>query len=408
MNFDDTREEAAFRAKVRSWLDANAQPHSSNAVLSAARGDESELARARVWQDKKASAGYAGITWPKEFGGLGGTPMQQIIYSQEEARFDVPQGFFSIGLMICLPILMHFGRPEHKARYLKPALYGDEIWCQMFSEPSGGSDVAGARLRAKQQADGSWVLNGQKIWTSGAHYCDYGTVITRSDPSKPKHDGLTMFWVDMKSKGIEVRPIKQASGQSEFNEVFFNDVVVPDGQRLGEIDGGWKVVVQTLMFERQSVGAGYSMYAGWREALAIAQRSRLCGRAAIEDGRARERIADFYLSEQGLKLTNFQALTALSRGETPGPEFSVGKLVGASMLQQVTYFVMDLMGQDALSLSDEDPFEARIKYGWFWGAAARIAGGTDEIVKNVLAERVLGLPPDIRVDKGRPFSELAG
>ena len=409
MNFDDTPEEAAFRAEARAWLDANAERRTGRAALSLTAPDEAaELARARAWQSKKAAAGFAGITWPEEYGGRGGSPMQEVIYAQEEAEYNVPQGFFPIGLLICVPILMRFGRPEHKARYLRPALYGEEIWCQLFSEPSGGSDVAGARLRAARQANGDWILNGQKVWSSGAHYCDYGVVVTRSDPSKPKHEGLTFFWVDMKTPGIEVRPIRQSTGLSEFNEVFFTDVRVPDSQRLGGVDEGWKIVIHTLMLERQAVGAGYANLASWRDALDTARRSRSGGRPAMEDGRVRDRLVDAYLAEQGLQLNYFQALTAISRGEIPGPEFSIGKLIGASALQQLGGFMLELEGRNGLTVAPEDPLDARMNYAWLWGAAARIAGGTDEIMKNVLAERVLGLPPDIRLDKDRPFSEVPG
>src|SRR5437763_6012840 len=213
MDFDDTPEEAAFRAEVRAWLAENARPARNR------RGDEARLGPAygnledaRAWQAKKAAKGYARITWAKEVGGLGGTAIQQVIYNQEEAKFDVPSTYaFSIGLGMCIPTLMAHGSKEMAARYVAPALRGEEIWCQLFSEPAAGSDVAGLRMRAER--DGSdWIVNGQKIWTSGAHYSDYGLLITRTDPNVPKHKGLTMFFLDMKSKGVEVRPIKQANG----------------------------------------------------------------------------------------------------------------------------------------------------------------------------------------------------
>lgn len=407
MDFDDTPQEAAFRSRVRSWLATNAPRRTRSAALAHETKDlGAGLTHARDWQAKKAAAGFAGITMPREYGGLGGTPMQAVIYRQEEAEFAVPQGFLDIGLELCIPVLLRFGRPEHKQRYIEPALSGKEIWCQLFSEPGSGSDIAGARLRARAQADGAWVLNGQKIWVSGAHYADYGIVATRSNPDKLKHEGLTFFWVDLKTPGIVVRPLRQASGLSEFTEVFFEDVRIPDSQRLGDVDDGWKIIVETLMLERQAVGAGYAEIAGWRDALEVARDTDFLSRPSIDDGRMRERIVDFYLKERGLQLSYFQALTALSRGQTPGPEFSVGKLVGASMLQQLAYFAMDLLGEDAQLIASEHPLRSRINYAWFWGAAARIAGGSDEIVKNVLAERVLGLPPDIRIDKDRPFSSL--
>ena len=259
MDFNDTPEEAAFRKEVRAWLDANAKRKSDDRTASRARTEEVDaLPRAREWQAKKAEAGYARITWPKEYGGMGGTPIQQVIYSQEEDEYLVPQGFFDIGLGMCIPTLMTYGKPEDLQRYVKPALHGKEIWCQLFSEPAAGSDVAGIRTRAERDGD-DWIVNGQKVWTSGAHYCDYGIVITRTDPTVPKHQGLTMFYLDMKSPGVEVRPIKQISGTANFNEVFFTNVRIPDSQRLGKVGEGWKVALTTLMNERLAVGTRQGM-----------------------------------------------------------------------------------------------------------------------------------------------------
>ena len=254
MDFNDTPEEAAFRKEVRAWLDANATRKSDDSKSFRARNDDPNLLKkAKEWRAKKAAAGYARITWPKEYGGRGGSPILQVIYQQEESNYLVPLGFFDIGLGMCIPTMMAYASKEHLARYVKPALHGEEVWCQLFSEPAAGSDVAGIRTRAERNGDG-WVINGQKVWTSGAHYCDYGIIITRTDPNVPKHAGLTMFFLSMKTPGVEVRPIKQISGGANFNEVFFTNVRIPDSQRLGKVGEGWKAALTTLMNERLAVG----------------------------------------------------------------------------------------------------------------------------------------------------------
>src|ERR1700704_603870 len=226
MDFNDTPEEAAFRKEVRAWLDANATRKSDDAKSFRARNDDPNLLKkAKEWQAKKAAAGYARMTWPKEFGGRGASPILQVIYQQEEAHYLVPLGFFDIGLGMCIPTMMAYAAPEHLKRYVKPALHGQEVGARLFPEPAAGSDVAGIRTRAERDGDG-WVINGQKVWTSGAHYSDYGIVLVRTNPDVPKHKGLTMFWLNMKSRGVEVRPIHQMSGARDFNEVYCTDVRV--------------------------------------------------------------------------------------------------------------------------------------------------------------------------------------
>ena len=222
-------------------------------VYRAGNEDPEFRQRAKAWQAKKADAGYAGITWSKDWGGRGGTAIQQVIYDQEEAKYAVPRGLFDIGLGMCIPTICTWGTQEQRDRFARKALRGEEIWCQLFSEPAAGSDLAGLRTRAERDGD-HWIVNGQKIWTSGAHYCDYGVLVTRSDFSAKKHKGLTYFFIDMKSPGIEIRPIKQISGASHFNEVFFTDVRMPDSQRLGAVGEGWKVSLTTLMNERYTIG----------------------------------------------------------------------------------------------------------------------------------------------------------
>ena len=244
MDFNDSPEEAAYRQQVRAWLEANAPKRHAGEDDPEGGGS---MAASKAWQAKKAAAGYAQITWPKEWGGPGGTPIQQVIFNQEEAKHPVPPNPFQIGLGMCVPTVMAFADEETKKRFVGPALRGEEIWCQLFSEPSGGSDVAAARTRAVRADDGSgdWIISGQKVWTTGAQFSDYGIVVVRTDPEAPKHKGLTMFWVDMKDPGIEVRPIHQMSGGSGFNEVFFTNVRVKDSQRLGAVNDGWKAVSYT-------------------------------------------------------------------------------------------------------------------------------------------------------------------
>ena len=410
MDFNDTPEEAKFRHEVRSWLEANAKPKTAAGFSSEnpryQRNETEALKVAKAWQAKKAAKGYARITWPKEIGGMGGTPMQQVVYNQEEGKFDVPSGFFEIGLGMCIPTVTHYAAKEVAAKFVKPALFGEEIWCQLFSEPSAGSDVAGLRTKAERDGD-DWIVNGQKIWTSGAHYSDWGIVLTRTDPNVPKHAGLTMFYVSMKSPGVEARPIKQMSGGANFNEVFFTNVRIPDSQRLGNVGEGWKVALTTLMHERLAVGGGQGgSGADVKELLALARETELEDGPAIRNASVRERIAEWYVRGQGLKYTTYRTLTALSKGQVPGPEASIAKVVVAPRMQDLASFAMDLEDMGGVATGDEAPLGAAFQQTFMWAPGLRIAGGTDEILKNIIAERVLGLPGDMRVDKDVPYNKL--
>jgi alkylation response protein AidB-like acyl-CoA dehydrogenase len=405
MDFQDKAQEAAFRAEVRAFLDKHAERKSEgNAAGRGRYADAEALRKAKAWQRQKADAGFVGITWPKQWGGRGGTPIQQVIYNQEEADYVVPRGVFEIGLGMCIPTMMAYAQPKQLERYVLPAIRGEEIWCQLFSEPSAGSDLAGLRTRAGRDGR-DWVVNGQKIWTSGAHFADYGILVTRSDPNARKHDGLTFFFLDMKSPGVEVRPIKQISGTSNFNEVFFTDVRIPDAQRLGEVGAGWKVSLTTLMNERLAVGDAPGP--DFEDIFALARTLTLEDRPAIENPAVRERLADWYVKTQGLKYTKFRTLTALSRGQTPGPEASITKVVSANKLQEIASFGLDLLGM-AGTVMDADlaPMNAWFQEALLYSPGLRIAGGSDEILRNIIAERVLGLPPDVRVDKDLPFNKL--
>jgi alkylation response protein AidB-like acyl-CoA dehydrogenase len=405
MDFNDTAEQAEFRAEVRDWLRSNAKPLVGRPTVSRRLDATEGLAIAKDWQLEKAAAGYACRHFPKEYGGQGRPVLESVIYEQEEDHFDVPSGFFEIGLGMCAPVLMQYATEEQKQRFVPPMVRGEEVWCQLFSEPGAGSDLAGLRMRAEQQG-AEWVLNGQKVWTSGAHYSDWGILVTRHDATLAKHKGLTFFFVDMRSPGIDTRPIRQISGGSNFNEVWFTNVRVPDAQRLGQVGEGWQVSITTLMNERLAVGGAPPPDA--EEVLRLASQVTLeDGQPAIQDSAVREQIADWYVQAAGLEHIRSRTMTALSRGQTPGPEASITKVVSANKLQAISSFGTDLMGAAGSLCDPEETLQqALFQSGYLYAPGLRIAGGTDEILRNVIAERVLGLPGDIRVDRDRAFTEI--
>jgi acyl-CoA dehydrogenase len=405
MDFDDTPEEAAFRARARAFLDANAERRKPGEAEGYRAGQDAPgaLDAAKAFQNKKAQAGFAGIAWPKEWGGQGGSQMQQVIYQQEEANYKVLTSFFTIGLGMCLPTLCSWGTQAQRERHAPPALRADEVWCQLFSEPAGGSDLAALRTRADRDGD-DWIVNGQKIWTSGAHYADYGVLVTRSDFDAPKHKGLTYFFLDMRTPGIEIRPIKQMSGASHFNEVYFRDVRIPDSQRLGPVGGGWKVAITTLMNER--VVAGSSRGPDVEDLMELARGLELEDGPALDNAGVQEKLADWYVRSQGLEFTKYRTLTAMSRGQTPGPESSINKLVTASKMQDIAAYGMDLLGMAGGMTGKAVPLAGVFEEAFLSSPSLRIAGGTDEILRNIIAERVLGLPGDVRVDKDVAFKDV--
>lgn len=394
MDFSDTPEESSFRKVVKDWLRDNVPTEDELAGLD-------EIQQSKFWQRRKFDAGWACIRWSKEYGGRGASAIEHVIWQQEESKYAVPTGIFDIGQGMAAPTLMHWGTDLQKQKYLPTLASGEHIWCQLFSEPIAGSDLAGIRSRAIQDGD-AWVLNGQKIWTSGAHYCDFGIIVVRTNPTVPKHEGLTYFILDMNSPGIEVRPIKQISGMSKFNEVFFQSVVIPDANRIGAVDQGWQVALTTLMNERAVLGTGGEGVA-FKNLFELANQLTINDRPAIDDSQVRSALANWYCQESGLRYTGYRALTALSRGETPGPEHSIGKLVGASKIQDMAAFALDLLEMAGLLANSE---QARYFDAFLNSPGYRVAGGTDEIMLNILAERVLGLPQDVRVDKGIPFNEV--
>ena len=408
MNFDDTPEEAAFRAKVRAWIDANAPKHLDAALSEAGFGISPTgfdfRTEARAWQKKKFDAGWACMQWPREYGGQASPPIHQVIWQQEEGIYNSLSRLFGIAQGIVGPTIIRHGSDEQKTAHLPRMANGQESWCQLFSEPAAGSDLAGLRTRA--QRDGAdWVINGQKIWTSYAQYSDWGMLITRTDPAVAKHRGLTMFLLDMKTPGVEVRPIKQANGQSGFNEVFFNDVRIPESRRIGGVNDGWNVAMTMLMNERLVIGLG--MPTGFEDIFDLCSNLQTADGPAIDDPTIASKLATWAARSSGLKYTVFRSLSALSRGETPGPENSIGKLVAGSTQQEIAMFALDLQAQSGALV---DPAmaaaSARFQAMLMRSPGTRIEGGTDEIQRNIIAERVLGLPADIRVDKDLPFNQI--
>src|SRR5205085_9318606 len=366
------------------------------AVGSFGPSGDAYLERAKRWQAMKFDAGYARIAWEPEFGGRNGTTMQQIIFGQEEARFPVPTEVFVVGLGMIAPTLRACGTEEQKQRYLTKLLRGEEIWSQLFSEPGAGSDVASLSMTAVRDGD-EWVINGQKVWTSGAQYSDFGEIICRTNPEAEKHKGITAFIVDMKAPGVTIKPLKQMNGGAGFNEVFFDDVRVPNDQVLGDVNQGWTVAITTLMNERVAIGSGGG--GGGRgsvhQAILLAQQ-----RGVNRDPRVRQQLADLYTKTRIQKFLSMRTLTAASKGKIPGPEGSIGKLFGARIMTQLGELTISLAGAAAVA------GDLRFSQTTLAAPAGHIAGGSDEVMKNILGERVLGLPGEPRPDKGVAWRDV--
>ena len=397
MDLNDTPEQAEYRAKVRAWFDE----HKAEAPVLRGEGairDEHEAAEAhRAWQRTLAEAGFVGVTWPAEYGGHGLSPLHQVILNQETSRAGVPGILDTIGVGMLGPTIIAQGSDEQKQRYLAPMLHADEVWCQLFSEPAAGSDLAGIQARASRRDDGGWTLKGQKVWTTNAHIAHFGLLLARTDPGVAKHKGLTMFIVPMDAEGVTVRPLRQITGDPEFNEVFFDDVALEAGSEVGAVDGGWGVALTTLMFERLTLGTGSEEYgySGQRFAQAIASDPH-----AAADSEVRRRFGELATELLALRFGGFRQLTAIQRGGMPGPEAALGKVTMVTATVAAGDLVADVLGPDAL----EDGTEVSRLISFMPGLKS--AGGTEEILRNTVGERVLGLPPEPRLDKGIPFSEL--
>jgi len=410
MDLDDTPAEAAFRREARAWIEANA-PHELRPWLERSAyttlelpGDADPVAVQKDWQKRKCDAGWACIDWPKRYGGRDASPTQRLIWEQEEGVFRKLNTLFIINLGISGPTIMACGSDIQKATLLPPCASGEHVWCQLFSEPSGGSDLAGLRTRAERAGDG-WIVNGQKIWTSGAHDSDWGLLLARTDPTVAKHAGLTMFMLRMDSPGVEVRTIRTIHGQSEFSEVFFTDVFIPDHQRLGAVNGGWRVALTTLMNERSFAGA--TVPTGFEELFDFCAEFETDNGLAIDDPRVKSRLAQWAVRSSGLRYAGLRAISLEAKGQEPGPEHSIGKLVAGSMMQEIAKFALDLQAEAGIAAEiEEAPCAGRFQAMLMQSPSTRILGGTDEIQRNIIAERVLGLPPDVRVDKDVPFDRI--
>jgi len=397
VDLDDTPEQAAYRAQVRSWLDE----HKGEAPILTgpdAIQDEDEIITARrAWQGKLAEGGLAGLTWPKEYGGQGLGPIEQVLCNQEIARAKVPGILDSIGVGMLGPTIIAHGTDEQKSRYLAPLLHGDEVWCQLFSEPAAGSDLAAVQTRARLQEDGSWRLTGQKVWTTNAQFASFGLLLARTDADVPKHKGLTMFIVPMDGEGVTIRGLRQISGEAEFNEVFFDDVALDAGAVVGGVGNGWGTALTTLMFERVTIGLGSEGmgYSSTRFAGAIAADEH-----ARRDPEVRHRLGEIASELLAIRFTGYRTLTALQKGQIPGPEAGLAKVTLVSGAIKAGDLIADVIGPDALDVDGEWAYMISFLPG------LKSAGGTEEILRNTIGERVLGLPPEPRLDKGIPFSEL--
>ncbi len=389
MDFDDTKEEAAFRAEARHWLDSHAaRRHEGASARVGLPTDEASQRRhidsCRIWQRTLYEGGWAGITWPKAFGGRGGTPMEQMIFSQEEARFEVNAGALSVGLAMVGPTLMAWGTPAQQDEHLAPMLRGDALWCQLFSEPAAGSDLPSLITRAERDGD-EYVVNGQKVWTSFAQFADWGILLARTGGPGSGRGGISYFLVEMTSPGIEVRPLRQATGVAHFNEVFLTDVRVPAAHMVGAEGEGWKVARTTLASERMSIGSG-------RGTTFADVRSLVDGLGRDLDAVERQRVAGAYISFELLRYLGLRVQTSVSQGRAPGAEGSILKLAISRQSALLGDLGMALLGP-AGAASDGTTLDAgfwREKFVGQW--SVRIGGGTDQMQRNQIGERVLGLP----------------
>lgn len=394
----------AYRLKARAFLESMA-PRFARAAR-AGNTVEQDLALGRDYMAARHDAGFAGINWPVEIGGQGLSHLHKITFDAEEMQLGMPVQFFGISLGMPVPILIRYGQDRDFVKErVRAALRGEEIWCQMFSEPSGGSDLAALRTRAEPDGNG-WKMNGQKVWTSWAQYCDYGVIVVRTDPAVEKHKGLTYFWVDMKAKGVEVRPIKLAGGDSHVNEVFFDDVRLEDSQRMGDVGGGFGVALATLMIERYIAtdSAGFGPHLD--EFVKLARAIDLGGRPAIADGRVRSAIARNHAMRAGLDSITRRAFLMMQAGMMPGPEGSLQKLVAVRSRQKLSELAMDLRGNAGLEFDPHAFVKTDWGTSWLNAPTGRIAGGSDEVLLNTIAEKILGLPQDHRPDKGVPFNQI--
>jgi alkylation response protein AidB-like acyl-CoA dehydrogenase len=397
----ETPELTDFRRKAREFLAEHAPKRRKRGDDDGAAAEASvaDLERQKRFQAALADAGLAGITWPKPWG-QGLTPEHQRVFNEEAAGYELPTSAYVIGLGMVIPTMIEFGTDSQRERYVAKALRGEEVWSQLFSEPGAGSDVASLQMRAERDGD-EWVLNGQKVWTTGAQISDFGAVIARTSPEKPKHRGITMFVIDFKAPGVDIRPLRQMNGGSGFNEVFFTDVRIPDANRIGDVDDGWRCAVAMLMNERVAIGSGGGggPSVGTKPLIELARR-----RGVLADPVVRQGIADIYIRTQIMGYIGQRTRAAVQAGRAPGPEGSIAKLAGALLTRRTSDLGIAIAGPAGQAW--EDDRDARWALSVLSAPASRIAGGTDEVQRNIIGERVLGLPKEPQVDRDLPFKDL--
>jgi alkylation response protein AidB-like acyl-CoA dehydrogenase len=390
MDFRDTPDEAEFRATLRNWLETTLGP---DWVSRPAFGGGFDEAEAKAWSKTLYDAGYVGLTWPKEYGGGGAPHTHQGIYLEESARIGAPPHVGGIGLGMAGPTIIAWGSDEQKKRYLAPLLSGEEVWCQGFSEPGSGSDMGAAKTRAVLDGD-EWVVNGQKVWSSWAHIADWCILVVRTDPDAEKHRGLSYLLVDMHTPGVEVRPLRQITGDPEFNEIFFTDARVPRESMLGQPGEGWNVAMTTLLHERGTLG--FSLTAGLEQALnqliKLAKQPGPDGHIPADDPVVRDQVAQLWVDLQGLRFTNYRSLTSLQKTGVPGPEGSVAKLHWSETNQRLTSLAQNLNGLAHQLDAAGGIWDGYWVYQQLRSRGNTIEAGTSEILRNIIAERVVGLP----------------
>lgn len=406
MDFDDSPEERELRRRAVEWLDANAarlEPAELERMRThRARTEEDDaklVEEGRDWQRRKAEAGWAAPHWPIEHGGRGLPPLLAGIFAQEERNYDEPGLLFSVGVGMAGPTIIEWGTDDQRDEHLAATLRADHIWCQLFSEPGAGSDLASLSTRAIRDGD-EYVISGQKVWTSAAHYATHGLLLARTDVDVPKHRGITAFILDMTSPGIDVRPLRQIDGAIHFNEVFLDEVRVPAGNVLGGAGNGWAVAMTMLAHERSSIG-GQAMFS-FDQVLALARST-----GDDSDPVTRQRLAELFTRFEILRFMGFRMRTAAARGEPPGPESSVMKLAVSELYSTGCDLMLELQGPGGTLTGDDAPHAGRFQDFFMGQWAPRLGGGTDEVQRNVVAERVLGLPGEPRTDKLVPFREMA-
>jgi acyl-CoA dehydrogenase len=401
MDFRDSPSEAAFRAEATAFLDAHA-PRQFRSYTTEGADMEEVFHEHVAWQKTLAAHGWGALTWPRAYGGRGLGPIEQIIWNEELTKRGAAHSMLAVGIGMAGPTLIAHGSDAQKQRFLAKLLHADEVWCQLFSEPGAGSDLASLATRAVRDGD-DWVVNGQKTWCSGAQHADFGILIARTDPKAPKHAGITYFLVEMKTPGIEVRPLVEMTGEARFNEVFLNDVRVPDAARLGAVGQGWAITQTTLLNERMAMAGLSSLLDFDRLRAFVKEQVGTPGpgpRDEVALALLRDELARVYAELKCLQLLNARVVTKLGRGQMPTAESSVMKLALARVMTRAAETAMKALGPGALLRRGFWQNEFLFAPAW------HIAGGTDQVQKNVCAERVLGMPRDPHDTKDVPFDQL--